>query len=143
MHLHVDDDGFVRAPAGLVYRRLTDIGAWPNWWPDVQTRTVEADEEAWSISFGRQGPVCQAVPGQWRHDEGFRLALSGDLDGVLEFWLEAGHGGTVVHVILHAASGRRRPLRTLKAFRRSVRRGLWAFKDLLQSEVRSSIGHSG
>ncbi|HEX9766532.1 MAG TPA: hypothetical protein VGA36_07190 [Nitriliruptorales bacterium] len=140
MHLHVDDDGFVRAPVGLVYRRLTDIGAWSSWWPAVRTSAIPGGEEAWQVAFGRRGPRCQAIPGTWRHDQGFRLALTGDLEGTLEFWLEEGHGGTVVHVILQADSAARRPLRVLARFRRSARRGLWALKDMLQAEVRQAIG---
>ena len=47
---------------------------------------------------GRRRDVdLRAVAGAWRHDVGFRLELSGDLDGAAEFWLEPGWGGTVVN----------------------------------------------
>jgi hypothetical protein len=144
MRFHVDDDGFVRAPAGLVYRRLTDIQAWPTWWPHVAVAVhrVPGPEESWSLALGR-GPGrlrLDAVAGEWRHDQGFVLKVSGDLEGTIEFWLEAGHDGTIVHVVTSADTVGPRALRTVKRLRRSVRAGLWGFKDLVQGEVRGMIG---
>ena len=139
MQLHTDDDAFIRAPAGLVYRLLTDIGSWPGWWPGTRADRVEdVDGEAWELRLGSRLRV-DAVPGDWRHDEGFRLSVTGDLDGVLEFWLEPTDGGTVVHVILHADTAARRPLRVLARFRRAVRAGLWSFKDEVQGQLRTAL----
>lgn len=155
MHVHVDDDGFVRAPAGLVYRRLTNIQAWPEWWPDMVVHPSPGPEEAWSLELGRRlGRLrLHAEPGNWRHDQGFVLRVCGDLDGTIEFWLEADNhaagagdqappvdAGTVIHVVTSADTVGRRPVRTVRLLRRSVRGGLWGFKDLLQLEVRDVIG---
>lgn len=155
MHFHVDDDGFVRAPAGLVYRRLTNIHAWPEWWPSIAVRPLPGGNEAWSLELGRwPGRLrLHAVPGRWRHDQGFVLEISGDLEGTIEFWLEAldqdptaeqdqlpRRGGTVIHVVTSANAIGRRPLRTIGRLRRSVRAGLWGFKDRVQAEVREMIG---
>lgn len=152
--IHVDDDGFVRAPAPLVYRRLTDVRAWPTWWPgvEVHTRPSERDPEATP-----EAPLDEVValelagaPGRrvrltarlhrWRLDTGFALALRGDLDGHAEFWLEPGWGGTVVHHLVIATTTHPRPLAVHADHRRAVRRGLWALKDLLELEVRTGAG---
>lgn len=142
MELHVDDDGFVRAPAPLVYRRLTDIAGYEEWWPGLRVRRIEGSEETWRLRLrdGLTRIEVTAVPGAWRLDTGFVLSLSGDLDGWAEFWLERSSGGTTVHHLLVADTTRRRPLRILRAYRRVLRRGLWGFKDLLQTEVRADAG---
>jgi hypothetical protein len=138
VELHVDDDGFVRAEAPRVYRRLTDIGAWDGWWPGLRSLAVDAPVEAWRLDL-RPAPTRRlrlvARPRDWRLDTGFVLDLEGDLTGRAEFWLEPGWGGTVVHHLLTATTPRRRPLRVLEDYRRVLRRGLWAFKDLVQAEV--------
>ena len=142
MELHVDDDGFVRAPAPLVYRRLTDVGAYDGWWPGLSVTRLEGPDEAWRFRM-RHGLTrldFEAVPGKWRLDTGFVLTLSGNLEGRAEFWLERIADGTTVHHLLVARTDRRAPLRLLRAYRRVLRRGLWAFKDRLQSEVRAEAG---
>lgn len=145
LDLHVDDDAFVRAPAAAVYRRLTDIGAWPTWWPGVRVDEVPApgDTEVWAIRFRARrlrAITFEARPGQWRHNAGFRLQLAGDITGWAEFWLEEDWGGTVVHHLLVAATETSRPLRVLRDYRAVLRRGLWAFKDDLQTAVRTDAG---
>jgi hypothetical protein len=155
MRLHVDDDSFVRAPAGLVYRRLTHIQAWPEWWPGLAVRPVLGPANAWTLEFGRKPRRLRlhAVAGNWRHDQGFVMRVSGDLEGTIEFWLEADDpgatssgqgqpldGGTVIHVVTSAETAGRRPLQTAKRLRRSVRAGMWGFKDRVQGEVREMIG---
>lgn len=145
MELHVDDDAYVRAPVSLVYPRLTDIGGWSDWWPGVRAtpRAGVDDGERWDVTWSasRLRPLrFVAHPGQWRHDAGFRLELTGDLEGWSEFWLEDGWGGTVVHHLLVASTTTRRPLRALADYRAVLRRGLWAFKDDLQRSVRVDAG---
>lgn len=145
MELHVDDDGFVRAPAPLVYRRLTDIGSYREWWPGLQVERLERSDEAWRFRM-RHGMTrlrFEGVPGAWRLDTGFVLSLTGDLEGRAEFWLERVGGGTTVHHLLVARTARRRPVRVLRTYRRVLRRGLWACKDLLQAEVLAGTEASG
>ena len=86
------------------------------------------------------GTRLRAVAGGWRHDRGFRLALSGDLDGAAEFWLEPGWGGTVVHHVLLARTDRDDGAAVLQAYRWWLRQGLWALKDLLQAQERAAQG---
>ncbi|MDX1657546.1 MAG: SRPBCC family protein [Nitriliruptorales bacterium] len=149
MDLFVDDDGFVRAPALKVYRCLTDIDGWGGWWPGVATEPAsgvaleEEDAEAWRLVWRDRWRRLQmtVVAHGWRHEAGFELELvGGDLTGGAEFWLEEAHGGTVVHHILRGATPRRRPLPVLKSYRRVLRRGLWALKDRLQTQVREDLG---
>lgn len=142
--LHVDDDAFVRAPAPLLYRRLTDIGRWPTWWPRLAVAPVAdgTGREAWALDLkvSRRTHVRLVVrPHTYRHDEGFALALAGDLQGRAEFWLERLPGGTIVHHLV-AAQPEGPPRRTLVAYRRHLRRGLWGLKDATQTEVRTAVG---
>lgn len=145
--LHADDQAFIRAPEALIYRRLTHLAAWPSWWSGCRIEALPAAEDAerWAVAL-RVGPgrwLRLAVrPHSWRHDLGVVLALDGDLVGRAEFWLEPTHGGTVVHHPLVATTPLPRPLRVLEAYRRALRRGLWGLKDVLQLEVRSSVGLS-
>lgn len=142
--VHVDDDGFVRAPAGLVYRRLTDVPGWTGWWPGVRVRRIEAAADevvAWTaaaVGRGRRLELTARLHG-WRHDEGFVLELGGDLTGRAEFWLEPGWGGTVVHHLVAAEAGAEHAAAVHTAYRRTLRRGLWALKDELEVEVRTGV----
>jgi hypothetical protein len=154
MDLHVDDDGFVRAPVDLVYRRLTDVAGWPAWWPGTVVRPLPAEpapdagpgnptDECWAVELRgaplRRVRVAARLHG-WRHELGFSLALRGDVEGHAEFWLEPDYGGTVVHHLLIGRTELVHPLRVYKDYRRALRRGLWGLKDLLQLEVRTSVG---
>ncbi len=140
--IDIDDAGFVRAPTELVYRRLTDAGSWPTWWPGLEVRSLPpaGDRERWGISLRagvarilRYGVTLHG----WRHEQGFRLDMAGDLDGRAELWLEPTTGGTVVHHVASVAGVTRSAPRE---YRRGVRRGLWGLKDLLQLEMRTSVG---
>lgn len=143
--LHVDDAGFVRAPAPLVYRRLTNVGAWPRWWRGVrvEARPSEPEAQIWAIELPggalRRLRVLLRVHG-WRHDAGFSLQLDGDVQGRAEFWLEPSGGGTVVHHLAVLTTPLPHPQRVLADYRRGLRRGLWGLKDALQVEARSSAG---
>lgn len=158
--LFVDDDGFVRAPAPLVYRRLTHVLAWPTWWPGIEVserpreRAPDADVTAagadaaaldevvacsWAGAPGRRVRFTARLH-SWRLDAGFAMDLRGDVQGSAEFWLEPGWGGTVVHHLVRAETTHPRPLEVHADYRRALRRGFWALKDLLQLEVRTGAG---
>ncbi len=130
MDLHVDDDGFVRAPAADVYRALSHVGAWPDWWQG--TRVAErSGKDHFRVLIGR-GPTRIRLDVRahgWRHERGFHLAVAGDLTGDVEFWLEPGWDGTVVHHLATLAGGRRGRHRRYRSW---VRRGLWGVKDHVQ-----------
>ena len=142
--LHVDDDAFVRAPVDLVYRRLTDVGGWARWWRGVRAQPM-ADtpgRATWALELARnrwQGIRVVARPHAYRHEKGFKLAASGDIDGEIEFWLEPVPGGTVAHHLMTGrATGSERS--TQRTYRTVARRGLWCLKDALQTEVRTAVG---
>jgi hypothetical protein len=152
--LHIDDDGFVRAPAPLVYRRLTHVLAWPQWWPGTEVverpRELAPDAVAGADPDEVVGLELVGAPGRrvrltgrlhaWRLDAGFSLDLRGDIEGHAEFWLEPGWGGTVIHHLVIASTSHPRPLTVHADYRRALRRGLWALKDLLELEVRTGAG---
>jgi hypothetical protein len=133
MELHVDDDGFVRAPAEDCYRVLKHVGAWDTWWP--RTRVRELGGDRFAVAVSRTRPLrIEVAAHTWRHDQGFRLTLTGDLTGAAEWWLEPGWGGTVVHHLATFAADRR-SAPTFRRYRRWLRSGLWGMKDHLQAEV--------
>ncbi|SRR6056297_2853709 len=143
--LHADDATFIRAPESLVYRRLTDLASWPSWWPgcDVAALPGPAGHQRFAVRLqaarGRR-LACTLRPHGWRHDLGVVLSLAGDLDGRGEFWLDPRGGGTIVHHVLSVTSPLPRPHRVLESYREAVRSGMWGLKDLLQVEVRTSVG---
>jgi hypothetical protein len=143
--IDVDDATFVRAPVALVYRRITDVAAWPTWWTGLRVHDLPplSGDERWGVSL-RVGPArllrFALTCTRWRHEAGLQMRLDGDLDGRAEFWLEPASGGTVVHHVAAATTGLRWPRRTAQGYRRAVRRGLWGFKDVLQLETRTSLG---
>lgn len=145
--LHVDDDGFARAPVGLVYPRLTDVGSWGQWWPALEVTRLAGPAdggERFDLRFRARWPAVSlhvvVTPHSWQHDDRFTLTFDGDLIGEGQFWLEPGWGGTVVHHWFAGHTPRRDSLRVLAAYRRALRRGLWGFKDDVQSTVRSRAG---
>jgi uncharacterized protein YndB with AHSA1/START domain len=81
-----------------------------------------------------------ARPYRFRTDKGLYLALTGDLEGTVEWWLEPGYGGTVVHHVARLDVTRRRRRAVAEAYRGAVRRGHWGLKDDVQSEVRERLG---
>ena len=144
--LHLDDDGFVRAPVPLVYRRITDIGAWGEWWPGVKVnaRSEPGEAERFDLTFRSRWPRralrIEIRPHSWQHHDRFSFEYRGALVGEGQWWLEPGWGGTVVHHWFVGYSELRHPLRALSIYRCAVRRGLWGFKDEVQSLVRTQAG---
>jgi hypothetical protein len=45
-----------------------------------------------------------------------------------------------VHHVAAATTGLHWPGQVARGYRRAVRRGMWGFKDVLQLEVRTSLG---
>ncbi|MFP4635865.1 MAG: SRPBCC family protein [Nitriliruptoraceae bacterium] len=145
---YLDDAGFVRAPASLVHRRLADLADWPDWWPGCRIHALPSpagaptDERfAVELAAGALRRLRLSLrPHSWRPDAGFHLEAGGDIVGAVEFWLDPGYGGTVVHHLAAIAASSVCAERIVAAYRQAVRRGLWGLKDALQLEVRTSAG---
>lgn len=167
MGLDFDDDAFVRAPPRFVYRRLVDPASYREWWPGFELlrasptaatwdaeavsagedldqlmgAPVEPGEAHFAFRLGR-GPLRRRIaivahPYRFRPVKGFAVALDGDVVGTIEWWLEPGWGGTVVHHLAHLTRLRRR---ARVGYRRSARAALFGLKDAVQSEVRTLAG---
>ncbi|GGI07267.1 hypothetical protein [Egicoccus halophilus] len=154
LELHVDDDGFVRAPVALVHRRLSAVDDWPTWWPGLRVRAMPPErapgagadgpaQEVWALELPaaplRRLRVAARLHDR-RHEQGFLLALRGEVNGRAEFWLEPTGGGTVVHHLLTATVPSASSRRLQRDYRRAVRQGLWGLKDRLHLEARTSAG---
>lgn len=81
-----------------------------------------------------------ARPYRFRTDKGLYLALTGDLEGTVEWWFEPSHGGTVMHHVARLDVRRRRPRAIAETYRTALRRGHWGLKDAVQGEVRERLG---
>ena len=132
----VDDAGFVRVPEAHCYPVLTDVAAWPRFWP--ATEVVDHGRDRLSLTAGTwpRRLLVEVTAGSWRHDAGFTMTLGRDLEGTWEVWLEPGFGGTVVH---HVVAARARRGWAPGTFRRWLRRGTWALKDELEHAARRDV----
>lgn len=170
MDLFVDDDAFIRGPATLVYRRLSDPGTYSDWWPGFRMLSAAPVGARWDTEAEAEGGVphggltgrpvepgetrfsfelrprrttrlrLEARPYRFREDSGLQLALDGSLTGTVEWWLQRAWGGTVVHHIARLTIPGRRRAASAAAYRRAIRLASWGLKDAVQSEVRERIG---
>jgi hypothetical protein len=129
----------VHAPAAVAYLLVTDLRAWPQWWPGLRIDTVDAVPLRLRIGRGPAALRLTVEDHDWRHDVGVRLRLSGDLDGEAEWWMAPHGAGATVHLrtaaqVRSAAAARR--------WRRSVRRALWGTKDRSELAVRLALGRA-
>lgn len=156
----------VRAPVGLVYRALTDVTGWSDWWPGCRTTSLEAvgavgategveelldpasgDAYALELRVGRRPLRMTITVHGWRHDLGMFVDTTGALELRTEWWLETRPEGAVVHHLLHgpldeAASARRsRSDRSAQdRYLRSVAAGMQSLKDRLELTVMVALG---
>jgi hypothetical protein len=77
--VQVADDTFVAADPARVGAAVADPASWPRWWPDLRLQVIED-----------------------RADKGMRWAVTGQLAGTMEVWLEPSLDGVVLHYFLHA-----------------------------------------
>lgn len=172
MDLALDDDVFIRATPPLVYRRLADPTTYPTWWPGFRLLEEHPVGDTWDAEAVASGDLhtvgvigrprepgaawfrCELKvprvrpirltcrPYRFRPGKGIYLDLDGDVVGTLEWWLEEGYGGVVVHHLARSrvADHRRRPTSVVRAYRWAHRRAMWGLKDVVQSEVRELVG---
>ena len=115
-NVDIVDDTFVRASPAAVRAALDAVGLPaddPDRWP-VEVRLAATED---------------------RGTKGVRWAASGRITGRMEIWLEAGHGGTIVHHFVHGqqVGG---PRRWTQAHRRRWKHGLNEIKDRLEGRSR-------
>lgn len=77
--VQVADQTFVAAPGDAVAQVLGDRRRWRRWFPGLDVRVRED-----------------------RGGKGLRWAVSGELVGTMEVWLEPSLDGVIVHYFLHA-----------------------------------------
>ncbi len=88
-----------------------------------------------------QGIKLIARPYRFRPGKGVFLHCRGDVEGTVEWWLEPGWDGVVVHHLVRCRVARRRRQRRVAAdYRLALRQGMWGLKDDVQSEVRELAG---
>lgn len=106
------DETFVRADPLVVRAALEAPGVPERLWPGLEPELV-----------------------QDRGAKGVRWRVRGEVEGRMEVWLEAGHGGTIVHHFVHGEHGRgaARWSRTHRARWKAV---LHEIKDELEGRAR-------
>lgn len=141
-----DDATFVRGSADTVYPLLTDLDLWQLWNPQLVVRqqvvvnaSMSRPGNRWigalDTGFARQIRLRMDADG-WRHNEGFWVHLSGDVDGSSEWWLERERDGLVVHHLVRVndavprpARARRQHVRRAEQYRRAIRIMMWGVRE--------------
>jgi hypothetical protein len=162
----VTDAILVRAPVGLVYRTLTDVTGWSDWWPgrrtmplaaveavgavdsvDAQSASASSDAYALELRVGRRPLRMTMTVHGWRHDLGMFVDVTGAVELRTEWWLETRPDGAIVHHLVHgpldgAASARRsrRDRSAQDRYLRSVATGMQSLKDRLELTVMVALG---
>lgn len=163
------DAVLIRAPAGVVYRTLTDLDGWPRWYAGCRSERAPVLVGPVPPSGG-SAPVVQGtgdqhrlvLPGRrrslrlavgvsgWRHDTGVQWSVQwsqwsqrsqGNL--VAEWWLEGRRDGVVLHHLVHPSERRGQAngvLRMVDAYRHGVMLAMQAMKDHLELAVALAAG---
>ncbi len=92
-----------------------------------RVRCVVCDETGWRACF----PGVALTPYDDRGRLGIRWAVSGELEGTAEVWLEEHGDGTIVHAYLRADPARGDPRRLGRSRRRTVQRYALPLKQYL------------
>ena len=127
------DRGWIPAPPEAVYRVAEDILTYPSWWRAV--RVDEGESERFVLlSVPALGRMRASVAGQ-RAGVGLVIQLVGDVDGVLEWFLEPFKDGTIANVFLRLATRPRRWNRRERIYRSAVRDGLVALRTVFEDRA--------
>ena len=143
----MNDALLVRAPAGAVYRTLTDLDGWPRWQPGCRSvrlaPTAEGhDQHVLVMADGRRRwRIGVAVHG-WRHDLGVHWDVRGDVVLASEWWLESRAEGTVIHHVVHGTPLGRRAERRVRRHRAVLMGAMQAMKDHLELAVALADGRT-
>lgn len=141
-----DDATFVRSRADTVYALLSNVDSWSLWNPKLRLRrraavapdAAGADNRwigALNVALARDIRLGMDADG-WRHNQGFWVHLSADIDGSSEWWLDTEREGVVVHHLLRVndpVPGVRRTQRKQadchEEYRRAMRIVMWGVRE--------------
>ncbi len=129
----VHDRGWVPASPDQVHRVLASVATYPSWWRAIRMQE-DISERHLALSVSALGDVSVSVEGD-RPGVGLILQVSGDVHGVLEWFLEPFKEGTVVNVFLRLAERPRRWRRRERAYRAAVRDGLVSLRTVFEDRA--------
>ncbi len=130
----VHDRGWIPGPPEDVYRVIASLATYGSWWPGVRVEEEDTAERWVSLSFPPLGRLRAFAAGA-RPGVGVVLQLRGDVDGVLEWFLEQFKDGTLANVFLRLASRPRRWRRREIAYRSTVRNGLVVLRQIFEDRA--------
>ena len=129
----VHDRGWVPAPPKEIYRVAESIPTYPSWWRQIHVEEGESGRH-FIVRIPALGEVRASVAGE-RRAVGLIIQLSGDVDGVLEWFLEPFKDGTIVSVLLRLSTRPRRWNRREQAYRSTVREALVALRRMFEDRA--------
>ncbi|HEX2267510.1 MAG TPA: hypothetical protein VHI97_04820, partial [Actinomycetota bacterium] len=129
----IHDRGWVPGPPKDVYRIVESIRTYPSWWRGIKVDERETERHV-TLTVPALGQVKASAAGQ-RPGVGLIIQLAGDVDGVLEWFLEPFEQGTVANVLLRLATRPRRWKRRERAYRSAVRDGLVAIRTMFEDQA--------
>ncbi len=131
--LSIHDRGWVPGPPQDVYRIIESIRTYPSWWRDIRVDEAETERHV-SLTLPALGRVKASAAGQ-RPGVGVIIQLAGDVDGVLEWFLEPFKEGTVANVFLRLATRPRRWKRREQTYRSAIRASLVALRTMFEDRA--------
>ncbi|HEX2089061.1 MAG TPA: hypothetical protein VHI54_03875 [Actinomycetota bacterium] len=129
----VHDRGWVPGPPEDVYRIVESLPTYPSWWSDIRIDERETERHV-TLTLPALGRVKASVAGK-RPGVGVIIQMAGDVDGVLEWFLEPSKEGTVVNGLLRLATRPRRWNRRERAYRSAIRNGLVALRTVFEDRA--------
>ena len=129
----VHDRGWVPAPPKEIYRVAQSIPTYPSWWRRADVEEGESGRHLF-VTIAGLGRVRASAAGE-RPGVGLIIQLAGDVDGVLEWFLEPFKDGTIVSFLLRLSTRPRRWERRQLAYRSAVREGLVALRTMFEDRA--------
>ncbi len=109
------------------------IRTYPSWWRSISVGEGESDLHV-RVTVPGLGRMKASTAGH-RPGVGVIVQLAGDVDGVLEWFLEPFNGGTIANVHLRLAARPRRWRRRELTYRSAVREGLVALRTAFEDRA--------
>ena len=129
----IHDRGWVPGPPHDVYRIVESIHTYRSWWHGIELDEGETERHV-TLTLPALGRVKASAAGQ-RPGAGVIIQLVGDVDGVLEWFLEPFKEGTVANVFLRLAARPRRWKRGEETYRSAIRASLVALRTMFEDRA--------